>query len=70
MKCSICGNDITKQDIENKNYGYDTLEKRVFYRHNTCLSDVEFIFDQKEDESETAMVIITDEKINGGEIGE
>lgn len=70
MRCSICGEEITKVDITNKDFGYDTLEGKVFYRHNRCLLDVQAMFDAPEDESEKAMVIITDEKFSKGKFGE
>lgn len=70
MNCCICGSEITKVDIADKNYGYDTLEGKVFYRHNRCLLDVQTMFDEPENDSETTMVIITDEKFSKGKIGE
>lgn len=70
MNCCICGNPLTEDDKKNGNIGYDTVEKRVFYRHNTCLIDVDAIFDAPEDESEQALFVFTDEKVGGVEIGE
>lgn len=70
LKCCICGNPLTEDDRKNGNIGYDTIEKKVFYRHTKCLLEADAIFDEPENESEQALFIFTDQKVNGAEIGE
>lgn len=62
MNCCICGEQITNDDIQNKNFGYDTIEHKVFYRHIKCLLEVDKIFDALEDESEIILTIFLDNK--------
>lgn len=70
MKCCICGNSFTNEDQELRNIGYDAIDGKVFYRHNKCLLEVDAIFDAPDDESEKALFIFSNEKVNSGEIGE
>lgn len=70
MKCCICNFDITSDDIKNNNYGYDAIDGKVFYRHTKCLLEVDAIFDAPDDESEKALFIFSNEKVDSGEIGE